>query len=422
MLNAKSHLAMPTGPTIERTNTRLAAGDIKPGRVLVSTIQPKEGGVPVMTRFVLDCLVRAGMEPVIAYYKPYSVAPTLSVPIFQLLRRRVGEVNELAFDGVESHGIGAWFPELEFTHYLPTCRWRRLMETCTYHIAVSGNALATLPYAVTRRPFLGWIATPWHDDREQRVKHFPFARRALDRLVNGPVIRFLERQAVRRGTILALSEYTQKKLNLVSAGTRVFGVMGHPVDTEKFSPEPESVVCGRIGFVGRFDDPRKNAALLVDAIQICRQNGIDITGILIGGQPDRALADRMKRSGTVDQIQTLAYVNNEDLPAILQTLDIFVIPSHQEGLCIAALEAMACGVPVVSTRCGGPEEYVLNEVTGYLVKDNPTELADRVTQIYTDRILRDRLGKGARRTIEKRYNNAVSEARFWDAFTCTFQA
>ena len=56
---------------------------------------------------------------------------------------------------------------------------------------------------------------------------------------------------------------------------------------------------------------------------------------------------------------------------------MFVIPSHQEGLCIAALEAMACGCPVVSTRCGGPEEFVVEGRTGYLVPASPEAMADR---------------------------------------------
>ena len=59
----------------------------------------------------------------------------------------------------------------------------------------------------------------------------------------------------------------------------------------------------------------------------------------------------------------------------MQRWDLFVIPSHQEGLCISALEAMACGVPVVSTRCGGPEDFVLPDRTGLLVPHQAPALA-----------------------------------------------
>jgi glycosyltransferase involved in cell wall biosynthesis len=80
---------------------------------------------------------------------------------------------------------------------------------------------------------------------------------------------------------------------------------------------------------------------------------------------------------------------------VLQTLDLFVIPSHQEGLCIAALEAMACGVPVVSTRCGGPEDYVIDGVTGQLVARDPAAMAAAVAAIAADRDRRRRLAAGA---------------------------
>jgi glycosyltransferase involved in cell wall biosynthesis len=58
-----------------------------------------------------------------------------------------------------------------------------------------------------------------------------------------------------------------------------------------------------------------------------------------------------------------------------QGIDGFVISSHQEGLALVGLEAMAQGVPVVSTRCGGPEEYVLPDETGYLASFDADELA-----------------------------------------------
>ena len=105
----------------------------------------------------------------------------------------------------------------------------------------------------------------------------------------------------------------------------------------------------------------------------------------------------------------------------LQTLDVFILPSHQEGLCIAALEAMACGVPVVSTRCGGPEEFVVPDVTGYLVEAQPQEMARAVAAIISEPDLRSRLSVAARRLVEQRYARAPVEAAFGEALKACFQ-
>jgi glycosyltransferase involved in cell wall biosynthesis len=100
----------------------------------------------------------------------------------------------------------------------------------------------------------------------------------------------------------------------------------------------------------------------------------------------------------------------------LRTLDVFVVPSYQEGLCIAALEAMACGCPIVSTRCGGPEEFVIDGETGSLVSFNCIEMADAITRIIGDDVLYRRLSAGARALAVQNYSMAKAEGIFWTAF------
>ena len=141
-----------------------------------------------------------------------------------------------------------------------------------------------------------------------------------------------------------------------------------PIDTDFFSPAPHKRVDGRIGFSGRLDDPRKNLQLLLRALSHLRQAGHRLSALLIGGEPDERLRRLIRELGLGDAVEFTGYLSIETLRDKLRTLDLFVVPSHQEGLCIAALEAMACGCPVVSTRCGGPEEFVLDDETGFLVE------------------------------------------------------
>ena len=70
---------------------------------------------------------------------------------------------------------------------------------------------------------------------------------------------------------------------------------------------------------------------------------------------------------------------------------------------------MACGVPVVSTRCGGPEDYVVDEVTGKLAGNTPEELANAIAWTIADRGRRAVLGTKARALMEEKYGGAAFE-------------
>ena len=270
------------------------------------------------------------------------------------------------------------------------------------------------------RPFLAWLATGWQDDRKDRVKQFPQQRRIFDRALVAPVAARLEAAILRSGAVLALSRYTQEILDRISGTSVVRDVLPMPVDTSIFNPKAEVRARGRIGFSGRLDDPRKNVELLLESVACIRRVGGDVTALLIGGEPDQDLRRRIEQLKITDVVQFSPYVAPEPLRDLLRTLDVFVVPSHQEGLCIAALEAMACGCPVVSTRCGGPEEFVIDGETGFLVGFDPVEMADAVRRITGNDVLRERLGAGAHTLALCDYSAAKAEGVFWNAFEGQF--
>jgi glycosyltransferase involved in cell wall biosynthesis len=389
-------------------------------RVLISTLAPGLGGVDAMTRFVVRSLVARGLEPVIAHYAPYRVSPALSAPSFRLLRGRPGWRRDTTYGGLETYAMGAWLPELEFTHNWATSHWRRIMDSCDAFVAVSGNVLTATPFFQTRRPYLAWVASDWQGDRKDRARRFPLLRRLLDTLLIAPVIGRLERRLLRAGNILALSEYTARMLTEVAGPAIRKARLPLTVDTAMFLPEAGAIIPGRLGFAGRFNDPRKNVGLFLKTIARLRDTGHDVTAILMGDAPSAAVlqlaADlELGPHITFESGSSLAQMRNS-----IQTLDVFVLPSHQEGLCVSALEAMACGVPVVSTRCGGPEEFVLPGVTGELVASDPGPMADAIARIITDRELRSGMSQSARRIVQERYAAEPAEAVFLRELDATF--
>jgi len=81
---------------------------------------------------------------------------------------------------------------------------------------------------------------------------------------------------------------------------------------------------------------------------------------------------------------------------------------------------MACGCPVVATRCGGTEDFVKDGVNGYLVGFSAEAMADAVMRILADGGLRRALRAGALQTVRQEYAEAAVERVFWDRFGSTF--
>ena len=381
---------------------------------LISTIEPIDGGVPTMTRWICTLLEELDITPILAWYAPWRNYPHFSVPSYKILfGERPKVFQETSFDRYESYGIGAWLPELEFTHYLPSIIWDKLISRCNLHLSVSGNALCALPYLRAQTPFLAWIATPWEADRKDRIREFILPRRFLDTAINTPILRRLERKILKstKGQIMCLSQYTSKELEKISM-KRMSGVMYMPVNTKLFLPDYSRTKAWRIGFSGRYCDPRKNIGLLLGAVRTLINRGHSVELMLVGDRKAEQITPLIQKFGLGQNVTCYMHMVPSELAQLLQTLDVFAIPSQQEGLCIAALEAMACGVPVISTRCGGPEDYVQPGVTGELVDQSVEALALMIESLCTNREKRYQLSLGAIKWVHKNASNDVARSVF----------
>ena len=106
-----------------------------------------------------------------------------------------------------------------------------------------------------------------------------------------------------------------------------------------------------------------------------------------------------------DKVIFKGYISNEDVPKALNEMDIFVVPSINESFGVAAVEAMACEIPVIASSVGGLKEVVVDNETGYLVsKKNCKEIADKLKKLILDKELRISLGKAGRKRVLENYN------------------
>jgi glycosyltransferase involved in cell wall biosynthesis len=130
------------------------------------------------------------------------------------------------------------------------------------------------------------------------------------------------------------------------------GVLPIPIDVEHLHPADDddwraALAAPVLTFVGRADDPRKNVPLLLEAFTQLRRARPEARLRLVGAPPRDPPPAGVELAGRVTDIATE-----------LRRAAIFVLPSRQEGFCIAAAEALAAGLPVISTPCGGPEELL----------------------------------------------------------------
>lgn len=375
-----------------------------------------------MIRQVAGCLSDAGYEVNVAYYLPLSVDPSLSVPATAIgkrspsLRRRpwVGD------EGVNAFEIGVLLPELEPMRYRPSGPWRRVVEAHDIHITVSGSVLPALPAVAQGKPTLSWIATAYWPDKRDRTASMGWARRMFDLLINTPLCLAIERYVAKRTRLLTLSSYTADSLDPAAGGE--VDVLPIGIDTDVFTPSSKSDTreVGRIGYVGRLSDERKNAPLLLELLASLAEAGTEAELHLAGEEPPDRFREYSRDVGVQEKVDHHGYLDRRDLSDFYRMLDVFVIPSHQEGLAIVGLEAMACGCPVVSTECGGPEEYVRDGYNGYLVNASVSEMTDAVGELLNDHDVRYKMSEAAVDTVRKSFSRKQVEKEFWRHFTDVF--
>lgn len=177
------------------------------------------------------------------------------------------------------------------------------------------------------------------------------------------------------------------------------------VDIDRFVQRPPRQGQERptITFVGRLDR-YKGVDFLLEAFKRVIARNSNARLLIIGTGPDETLLkDKAVRLHLEENIQFLG--KREDVFSLLLDSDIFVLPTLSEGMSNVLLEAMACGLPVVTTSVGGNCDLISNGHNGILVPPGDLDaLGEALMEILHDAALAQQLGDEARRTVEKHYS------------------
>jgi len=210
-----------------------------------------------------------------------------------------------------------------------------------------------------------------------------------------PLIRRVWREAE---CVIAKS---QGEIELIRAADRRVECLLIPngVDLEQFKPADAVPEHGplRLLCVARLIE-RKGQHHLIEAVKRLADDGIGVTLDLIGTGDARAANEaQAARLGLGGRVRFLGYVPREEIPRHYAAAHVFALPSYNEGMSVALLEAMASGLAVIVTPTGGTPELVQPEVNG-LVFDwaNVDRLTAHLRRLANDRALTRRMGESSR--------------------------
>lgn len=212
--------------------------------------------------------------------------------------------------------------------------------------------------------------------------------------------------------IISINPYVRERLSGIATG--VIYDIENPI-SESFFNIDRKEQKGTI-FCAAMISPRKNTLALVDSVAKLVAGGLDVRLRLAGSTDNhdyvRQVRSRMRQKGLEDKVVLIGRLNTMRICEELSTACVFALTSLEENSPMGIEEAMASGVPVVtSNRCGMP--YMVRDgESGFLVDpNNPDEIARRLKQIFDDDKLRRSMGAKGREIAMDRFHPAKVAAR-----------
>jgi L-malate glycosyltransferase len=202
--------------------------------------------------------------------------------------------------------------------------------------------------------------------------------------------------------VTAVSDYLRRETFEHFAISNEIEVIPNFVDTERFRrtnkdhfrqalcPKGEKVIVHVSNF-----RPVKRAADVMEVFHRLRMEGLPVKLLLVGDGPDRVPVEHQAR--TLGVYEDVRFLGKQDpVEEILSIADVFMMPSGSETFGLAALEAMACGVPVVASNIGGLPELIDDRVNGFLCELGDVDaMTDRARALVTDPELHTKMSQAA---------------------------
>ena len=387
----------------------------KPRLGLVVPSLEHGGGVPAVARFLKDVALRDGMFDLrlvslsTSAYDAGSVRMSSPASWLRGVKTSAG-----VWEGQSFVHVGAVCSEFEFQRYRPRRALADLLADCDVIQVVCGSPAWANSMMGLGKPLAVHVATRARVERRRRDSTLRSAsdwwRKAMTEItdrMDDRVLRRVEAIQVMNPWMLDYARKTNSKrdADIRIAPTGVNATLFHPLDRR--APMQDSYILS----VARFDDPRKNVFLLLQAYAgLPPELRANVRLVLAGSSgPPPAFWQKAEALGLRERVSWVARPDRSALVSLYQRATVFALPSDEEGFGMVLLEAMSCGVPVVSTRSGGPDGIITDGADGYLVPlDDAAMLSARLKQLLMQPELNIEMGRIARNTIEARFDERVA--------------
>jgi mannosylfructose-phosphate synthase len=292
------------------------------------------------------------------------------------------------------------------------------------HYVDAGDVTLDVAKAMDRPAFFtahslgGWKRDQMGGDPEEMERKFNFKRRIADEL---HIFKTVRAQTVttdiQREKIKELYDYEADNIVTIPPGVDVHtfkplepGEAKHDIDL----PEPYIFNLSRI-------DTNKGHDLLLHAFDIVRKKVPDIHLVIGGGSPKpqkrelgvkATMQEIIDEAGMGDRVSIIGYVPDELMAPYYRQAEMFTLPSLFEPFGMTAIEAMACGTPVVASRLGGIRNVITSEESGLLVDpSDASEFAEAMIRYLTDKPFAERMGAAGREKVHAEYSWEAIAAR-----------
>ena len=208
-----------------------------------------------------------------------------------------------------------------------------------------------------------WFASIAKEDRKDHIAQLSFYKKLM-KSVNLSFINYLEKKIDYKNTkIFCLSQYTRSLIKNKNSE-----ILSYPIKIEdkKIYNKKNTIL-----HVSRFGDKRKNIEMLIEVFDnIIHKKKLNYQLILIGDTPSEKLKNLIKQRKLENKIMIYPFISNDDIKNYYRSSKYFILTSNEEGLGIVLLEAMSNKCIVLSTKCGGPEDIIVNNQNGFLSDKN----------------------------------------------------
>jgi glycosyltransferase involved in cell wall biosynthesis len=312
-----------------------------------------------------------------------------------------GFVSEKFSDNINIHKVGIHKKDLHFWRRIEVIEWlfkagfyyRRLLREKDYDLAHAFFGFPTgwlcyrnagkLPYIISLR---GSDVPGQH------------ARLQLDYKILAPVFGAIWKKA---SVLVACSEGLKERALLFMPSVSI-DVIPNGVELDRFFPAETSEKSKvlRLLTVGRLS-VTKRIEMLIDAVDILHRTACKLHMTIVGGgQMERQLRKIVTERDLSDVIKITGRIDSKKMPDLYRQNDIFISASMQEGMSNAMLEAMASGLPIVTTRCEGLAELI--DGNGLIIeRDNIEDIAKAVKRLADNPELYKQMSIAARKQAEK---------------------